>query len=134
MEIALQSTPFFQAVEYLAIFSCGMAGGLTAVRKRYDVSSIIIIAWITALGGGIIRDVLLGALPPVGISDMGSVLTAFAAGAVTAVVHPEVDRKSRELHINEELKLANIQLEHYAEKSEENALIRERNRLARRSQ
>ena len=27
MEIALQSTPFFQAVEYLAIFSCGMAGG-----------------------------------------------------------------------------------------------------------
>ena len=92
MEIALQSTPFFQAVEYLAIFSCGMAGGLTAVRKRYDVSSIIIIAWITALGGGIIRDVLLGALPPVGISDMGSVLTAFAAGAVTAVVHPEVDK------------------------------------------
>ena len=82
MEIALQSTPFFQAVEYLAIFSCGMAGGLTAVRKRYDVSSIIIIAWITALGGGIIRDVLLGALPQV----------AFAAGAVTAVVHPEVDK------------------------------------------
>ena len=92
MEIALQSTPFFQAVEYLAGFSCGMSGGLTAVRKRYDVSSIIIIAWITALGGGIIRDVLLGALPPVGISDMGSVLTAFAAGAVTAVVHPEVDK------------------------------------------
>ncbi len=26
MEIALQSTPFFQAVEYLAIFSCGMPG------------------------------------------------------------------------------------------------------------
>ena len=92
MEIALQSTPFFQAVEYLAIFCCGMGGGLTAVRKRYDVSSIIIIAWLTALGGGIVRDILLGALLPVGISDMGSVLTAFAAGAVVAVVHPEVNK------------------------------------------
>ncbi len=38
---------------------------------------------------------------------------------------------NQQYHINEELKLANIQLEHYAEKSEENALIRERNRLAR---
>ncbi len=38
---------------------------------------------------------------------------------------------NQQYHINEELKLANIQLEHYVEKSEENALIRERNRLAR---
>ena len=91
MEIALQSTPFFQAVEYLAIFSCGMAGGLTAVRKRYDVSSIIIIAWITALGGGIIRDVLLGALPPVGISDMVGAYCVRRRGGY-GVVHPEVDK------------------------------------------
>ena len=38
---------------------------------------------------------------------------------------------NQQYHINEELKLANIQLEHYRKKSEENALIRERNRLAR---
>lgn len=38
---------------------------------------------------------------------------------------------NQQYHINEELKLVNIQLEHYVEKSEENALIRERNRLAR---
>ena len=31
--------------------------------------------WLTALGGGLVRDVMLGALPPVGITDKGYVLT-----------------------------------------------------------
>ncbi|MEE1296183.1 MAG: TRIC cation channel family protein [Bifidobacterium sp.] len=92
MEIALQTSPFFQAVEYLAIFCCGMVGGLAAIRKHYDVFTIIITAWLTALGGGIIRDLLLGAVPPVGISDRFSVLTALAAGVAVAIFHPEVDR------------------------------------------
>ena len=89
MEVALQSTPFFQGVEYLAIFCCGLVGGLAAIRKQYDVFAIIITAWLTALGGGIIRDILLGAVPPVGISDKGSVLTALIAGCVVAVIHVE---------------------------------------------
>lgn len=92
MEVVLQSTPFFRGVEYLAIFCCGMAGGLAAIRKGYDVLAIIITAWLTALGGGIIRDVLLGAVPPVGISDRVSVLTALLAGCTVAIIHPEVDR------------------------------------------
>lgn len=92
MEVALQSSPFFRGVEYLAIFCCGMAGGLAAIRKGYDVFTIIITAWLTALGGGIIRDVLLGAVPPVGISDRVSVLTALLAGCTVAIIHPEVDR------------------------------------------
>lgn len=92
MEVALQSSPFFRGVEYLAVFCCGMAGGLAAIRKGYDVFTIIITAWLTALGGGIIRDVLLGAVPPVGISDRVSVLTALLAGCTVAIIHPEVDR------------------------------------------
>lgn len=92
MEIALQSSPFFQAVEYLAIFCCGMAGGLAAIKRHYDVFTIIITAWLTALGGGIIRDVLLGAIPPVGISDKVSVATALASGCTVAIIHPEVER------------------------------------------
>ena len=92
MEVALQSSPFFRGMEYLAIFCCGMAGGLAAIRKGYDVFTIIITAWLTALGGGIIRDVLLGAVPPVGISDRVSVLTALLAGCTVAIIHPEVDR------------------------------------------
>ncbi|MCI1832882.1 MAG: TRIC cation channel family protein [Bifidobacterium sp.] len=91
MEVTLESNAFFMLIEYLAVFCCGLIGGLSAIRKGYDLFAILITSWLTALGGGIVRDVLLGALPPVGISDKGFVLTALASGLVVAVAHPEVD-------------------------------------------
>ena len=63
------------------------------------------IAWVTALGGGIVRDVLLGDLPPVGISDRGLVLTALMSGLVVAIVHPEIDRLQRPLIVFDALSL-----------------------------
>lgn len=92
MELTLESNAFFMLIEYLAIFCCGLIGGLSAIRKGYDIFAILITSWLTALGGGILRDVLLGALPPVGISDKGFVLTALGSSLVVAVVHPEVDK------------------------------------------
>ena len=92
MGVVLESNAFFMGIEYLAVFFCGIMGGLSAIRRGYDLFSIVIIAWLTALGGGILRDVLLGDLPPVGISDRGFVLTALAAGLVAAFAHPEVER------------------------------------------
>lgn len=91
-EVALESNAFFLAIEYLAILCCGMVGGLSAIRKGYDLFAILITSWLTALGGGIVRDVMLGALPPVGISDRGFVFTALLSGILVAVIHPEVDR------------------------------------------
>lgn len=89
MEVALESNGFFMGIEYLATFCCGMVGGLAAVRKGYDVFAILVTTWLTALGGGIIRDVLLGALPPAGVSDKGLVITALLAAVTVAVAHPK---------------------------------------------
>lgn len=91
MQVALESNAFFMGVEYLAIFCCGLVGGLAAVRKNYDLFAIFVIAWLTALGGGILRDVLLE-VPPVGITDRGSVLTALVSGVAIAIVHPEINK------------------------------------------
>lgn len=92
MEVALESNGFFIGVEYLATFCCGMVGGLAAVRKGYDFFAILVTTWLTALGGGIIRDVLLGALPPAGVSDKGLVITALLAAVAVAIIYPEVDK------------------------------------------
>lgn len=92
MEVALESNAFILGIEYLAIFCCGLMGGLCAVRKNYDLFAMLITAWLTALGGGIIRDVMLGAIPPVGIADKGFVITALVSGLAVAVIHPEVDK------------------------------------------
>lgn len=91
-QIALGSNMVFVGIEYLAVLCWGVAGGLSAVKKGYDVFAILVAAWLTALGGGIIRDVLLGALPPAGISDKGLVLTALLSSILVAVAHPEVEK------------------------------------------
>ncbi|WP_423734823.1 trimeric intracellular cation channel family protein [Bifidobacterium primatium] len=89
--VVLESNAVFMGIEYLAIFCCGLSGGLAAVKKQYDLFAILVAAWMTALGGGIIRDTLLGALPPVGIADKGLVLTTLMSGIVVAVAHPEIE-------------------------------------------
>ena len=47
------------------------------------------------LGGGIVRDVLIGAVPPVGVSDWRLLGAAGAAGLITFFFHPGVARIER---------------------------------------
>ena len=91
--------------EFAATVTGGLSGGMSAVRARYDIFGCVAIACITGMGGGIIRDILLGAVPPVGISDKVSVLTALIAGCVVTVIHVEVGRLRRTMLIIDALAL-----------------------------
>ncbi|HEX7308019.1 TRIC cation channel family protein, partial [Lentzea sp.] len=51
-------------LELIGIAVFAASGAVAAVRARLDVFGVIILALTTALGGGIIRDVLLGVHPP----------------------------------------------------------------------
>ncbi|PLS23834.1 TRIC cation channel family protein [Bifidobacterium imperatoris] len=90
MQVALESNAVFLGIEYLAILCWGLSGGLAAIQKGYDIFSIMLCGWLTALGGGLFRDVMLGDLPPVGITDKGFVLTTLFSGAIAVVAHPEI--------------------------------------------
>lgn len=92
-------------IEYLAVISCGLSGALAASRKQYDVVSVLIITWITALGGGIIRDLMLGATPPVGVSDRGMILMALVAGVAALIFHPEIADLRRSMLVSDALAL-----------------------------
>jgi uncharacterized membrane protein YeiH len=51
-------------------FAFGLNGALTAVRAaRLDIVGVLALGMITALGGGIIRDVVIGAIPPAAFRD-----------------------------------------------------------------
>ncbi|MEV7972007.1 TRIC cation channel family protein [Cellulomonas sp. NPDC089187] len=84
MDLAL---PGQMPLELLGVFLCALSGGLAAVRKSFDIFGIIVLAWVAGLGGGLMRDVLIGAIPPVGISSWPYVATACAAGLVTWALH-----------------------------------------------
>ncbi|QDO88465.1 trimeric intracellular cation channel family protein [Ornithinimicrobium ciconiae] len=70
-------------LDVLGVFVFALSGGLVAVRKGLDLIGIVVLAWLAGLGGGIIRDVFIGDLPPVGISDWRLLVTALAAGLGT---------------------------------------------------
>jgi len=58
-------------------------GGLTALRAtRLDIVGVVTLAMITALGGGILRDLLIGAVPPATFDDWRYLTVASAGGLV----------------------------------------------------
>jgi uncharacterized membrane protein YeiH len=64
-------------------FAFGLNGALTAVRVvRVDIVGVVTLGVITAVGGGIIRDILLGALPPATFVDWRYLAVAAAGGLI----------------------------------------------------
>ncbi len=93
-------------LDLLGVFVFGLSGGLVAVRQRLDLFGVLVLACATALGGGIVRDVLIGAIPPAGISDWRLLATATVAGLVTFVYQPGVERLSRLVKVLDAVGLA----------------------------
>ena len=40
--VTLESNGFFLGIEYVAVFCCGLLGGLAAIRKHYDLFAIVL--------------------------------------------------------------------------------------------
>lgn len=53
----------FSVLEILGTMAFAMSGVLTAMEKKLDLFGVFIIAFVTALGGGTLRDVLIGKVP-----------------------------------------------------------------------
>ncbi|MFC5906739.1 trimeric intracellular cation channel family protein [Streptacidiphilus monticola] len=81
-----------EVLDLVGIFIFALSGGLLAVRKNLDIFGIAVLAEATALGGGVIRDVLIGAVPPAAFADQIYFLTPLAAAVVVFFLHPEVAR------------------------------------------
>jgi len=80
------------ALDLVGIFAFGISGALLAIQRDFDIVGIVILAVITALGGGILRDVILGATPPYAFVHWEYLAVSLAAAGVTFVAHPEITR------------------------------------------
>lgn len=54
----------FFAAEIIGTIAFSVAGSLVAIRRELDIFGTVVVGGVTAVGGGCIRDVLLGNLPP----------------------------------------------------------------------
>ena len=60
----MENISLFFLIEAIGTIAFASSGAMTAIRKRLDLLGIIILGETTAVGGGMLRDILLGRVPP----------------------------------------------------------------------
>ncbi|WP_353508860.1 trimeric intracellular cation channel family protein [Intrasporangium sp.] len=94
----MQTPSYYSAqltLDVIGVFVFALSGGLVAVKKGFDIVGVLVLAGAAALGGGILRDLLIGSVPPVGITDWRLLTSAALGGLATFVYQPGVERVSR---------------------------------------
>lgn len=80
-------------LDLVGTFVFGLNGALTAVRvARLDVVGVVTLGMVTALGGGVIRDVLIGSIPPATFRDWRYFALAFGGGLIAFALSRRLDR------------------------------------------
>lgn len=93
----MSTTTLLLVLDIVGIAVFAVAGALAGIEKKLDIFGIIFLAGVTALGGGFMRDVLLGAAPVAGLKDWRYIVTPAAVGLVVFYVHPAVSKLRRAL-------------------------------------
>lgn len=79
-------------MDLVGIAAFALSGALLGVRKHLDIVGLIVLAVITATGGGVIRDVLIGARPPAAFTNPAYLGLPIAAALVAFFAHPLLGR------------------------------------------
>lgn len=78
------------ALDIAGTFAFAISGALVAIRKKFDVFGVLIIAFVTAVGGGMTRDVLINAHPINWIGDINYIWTILIAVLVTFLFRSKI--------------------------------------------
>ena len=77
-------------VDAVGTFAFALSGGLLGVQKRLDLFGVLFLSFVVAVAGGMLRDVLIGAIPPVAITQIHHFFLAIVAGLITFRLHPRI--------------------------------------------
>lgn len=67
----------YQTIDILGTVAFAISGVLVAMEKRLDLFGVLIIAFVTSIGGGTLRDLLIGNTPVAWMRDLTYVTTIF---------------------------------------------------------
>ena len=79
-----------EILDVLGIFTAACSGALTGLRKGLDLVGVLVLAAVTALGGGVVRDLMIGASPPAVLTDPYYLSSAAAAALIVIAVERRI--------------------------------------------
>ena len=85
---------FFAIIEYVGIIAFSVAGAMIAIDKEADIVGVLILALTTAFGGGIMRDLFLGHVPPRFFTDYYVEIAVSLASALLVFVFASIYKKT----------------------------------------
>jgi len=78
---------FIAIIEAFGTFAFAISGAIAAVKSRYDLFGILVLAFVTAIGGGTIRDLLIGNVPVSWLNNSIAIWSAVSGFALTVIFH-----------------------------------------------
>ena len=77
----MESLPY--ALDLGGTFVFALSGAMAGVKHKLDLFGVLVLSFVAANTGGIIRDILIGAVPPAAINDWHYVGVSLVAGFAT---------------------------------------------------
>jgi uncharacterized membrane protein YeiH len=82
----------YHFLDLAGTFVFAISGAAAAKQRGLDLFGICAIAFIVACGGGIIRDLCIGAIPPAGLTNWSYLVAAITAAGITLGLYSFVKR------------------------------------------
>jgi len=79
-------------LDLVGTFVFAISGATAGVTRRLDVFGVLVLSFVAGNFGGIIRDVLIGSVPPAAVNDWRYLAVSLLAGAITFYWYSAVDR------------------------------------------
>lgn len=89
----------FHFLDIIGTMAFAMSGALTAMSKKLDPFGVFIIAFVTAVGGGTLRDVLIGRTPVGWMLDLKYVYVIFIGFVLAIIFRKKLDRLRKSLFL-----------------------------------
>lgn len=86
-------------IDILGTFAFAISGALVASDKKFDLFGVLIIAFVTAVGGGMLRDILINAHPINWVGDLNYLWTIFLAVFLTFLFKSKIAYLSKTLFL-----------------------------------
>ncbi len=80
------------AIELAGTLVFALSGATAGVRRQLDLFGVLVLSFAAASFGGIIRDLLIGAVPPASLQDWRYLAVSVAAGIITFYWYPVINR------------------------------------------
>jgi len=82
----------FELLQLAGILAFAISGALVGVRRNLDMLGVAVVGGFTGVGGGVLRDLLLGVHPPVSFEHWPNLAVAVGGSLVVFFVHPSLAR------------------------------------------